>query len=225
MPAVQRAGQRLRPGRAHDQRRTSTATSGSSTVRSSGARAPTTPTTACCWPAPTGTCRSTPASRWFALADASAGRRGAAAAPDERPCVASTRCSSPTPGSRRTTSSVDPATAGRWPVRRWPTSAGSASMRRARYEVGRGRALREAEAEAAAHFETYRWYPQRAGRVDLVVEHAAATGRRPTIRWPARPSPVCCRCSAPTSGRRSGRPTTGRSAGRRAPRARSASSG
>ncbi|MGZ4784635.1 MAG: acyl-CoA dehydrogenase family protein [Acidimicrobiales bacterium] len=54
---------------------------------------------------------------------------------------------------------------------------GFASMRRARYDIGRGRALREAEAEAAAHFETYRWYPQRAGRVDLVVEHAVATGR------------------------------------------------
>ena len=49
----------------------------------------------------------------------------------------------------------------------------------------------------------------------------AATG----IRWPARRSPVCCRCSAPTSGRRSGLPTTGRSAGRPGPRARSASSG
>ncbi len=54
---------------------------------------------------------------------------------------------------------------------------GFASMRRPRYEVRKGRAPREAEAEAAAHFETYRWYPQRAGRVDLVVEHAAATGR------------------------------------------------
>ena len=36
----------------------------------------------------------------------------------------------------------------------------------------------EAEAEAAAHFETYRWYPQRAGRVDLVVEHARLAGRQ-----------------------------------------------
>ena len=54
---------------------------------------------------------------------------------------------------------------------------GFASMRRSSYAVSSGRALREAEQEAAAHFETYRWYPQRAGRVDLVVEHAAATGR------------------------------------------------
>ena len=39
-----------------------TATSGSSTARSSGARAPTTPTSGCCSPAPTRTCRSTRAS-------------------------------------------------------------------------------------------------------------------------------------------------------------------
>ena len=54
---------------------------------------------------------------------------------------------------------------------------GFASMRRARYEVGQGRALQEAEAEAAEHFATYRWYPQRAGRVDLIAEHAVAAGR------------------------------------------------
>jgi len=37
--------------------------------------------------------------------------------------------------------------------------------------------LEEAEAEARDHFETYRWYPQRAGRVDLVIEHARAADR------------------------------------------------
>ena len=42
---------------------------------------------------------------------------------------------------------------------------------------GAGRAVDEARAEAAGYFETYRWYPQRAGRVDLVVERARATGR------------------------------------------------
>ena len=39
-----------------------------------------------------------------------------------------------------------------------------------------GRALDEARAEADRHFATYRWYPQRAGRVDLVVERARAAG-------------------------------------------------
>lgn len=38
-------------------------------------------------------------------------------------------------------------------------------------------ALEEARAEAAEYFKTYEWYPQRAGRVDLLVEHARAAGR------------------------------------------------
>ncbi len=45
------------------------------------------------------------------------------------------------------------------------------------YAATPGRALDEARAEADRHFATYRWYPQRAGRVDLVVERARATGR------------------------------------------------
>ena len=54
---------------------------------------------------------------------------------------------------------------------------GFASLKRPRFAADRGRALQEAEVEAAIHFETYRWYPQRAGRVDLIAEHADATGR------------------------------------------------
>jgi alkylation response protein AidB-like acyl-CoA dehydrogenase len=54
---------------------------------------------------------------------------------------------------------------------------GFASVKRPTFDVRAGQALREAEAEAAAHFETYHWYPQRAGRVDLVVDHARAAGR------------------------------------------------
>jgi alkylation response protein AidB-like acyl-CoA dehydrogenase len=48
--------------------------------------------------------------------------------------------------------------------------APSASAERA------GRAQREAGAERAVVYEPYKWYPQRAGRVDLVVERATATG-------------------------------------------------
>jgi alkylation response protein AidB-like acyl-CoA dehydrogenase len=44
------------------------------------------------------------------------------------------------------------------------------------YAPGTGRALDEARREADAHFATYQWYPQRAGRVDLVVERAQAMG-------------------------------------------------
>jgi alkylation response protein AidB-like acyl-CoA dehydrogenase len=50
------------------------------------------------------------------------------------------------------------------------------AMSRPRYAAGAGRALDEAHREADAHFETYKWYPQRAGRPDLVVERARATG-------------------------------------------------
>jgi alkylation response protein AidB-like acyl-CoA dehydrogenase len=47
-----------------------------------------------------------------------------------------------------------------------------------------GRATREAGAERAVVYEPYQWYPQRAGRVDLVVERATATGanRDPVVR-------------------------------------------
>jgi alkylation response protein AidB-like acyl-CoA dehydrogenase len=54
---------------------------------------------------------------------------------------------------------------------------GFATMRRRRVDAGAGRALREAAAEADAYFATYSWYPQRAGRPDLVGEVAAETGR------------------------------------------------
>ena len=47
---------------------------------------------------------------------------------------------------------------------------------RSSYSDGTGRALEEARAEAEAHVATYRWYPQRAGRVDLVVERARSAG-------------------------------------------------
>jgi alkylation response protein AidB-like acyl-CoA dehydrogenase len=43
--------------------------------------------------------------------------------------------------------------------------------------VKEGRAMREAAEEAARVSEPYRWYPQRAGRVDLVIPQAKATGR------------------------------------------------
>jgi alkylation response protein AidB-like acyl-CoA dehydrogenase len=49
-----------------------------------------------------------------------------------------------------------------------------ATLRRPSFPVGRGRTLDEAAAEAAAHFATYVWYPQRAGRADLVAERANA---------------------------------------------------
>jgi alkylation response protein AidB-like acyl-CoA dehydrogenase len=51
-----------------------------------------------------------------------------------------------------------------------------AALQRPAYSPSPGRALDEARAEAERHFATYSWYPQRAGRPDLVIEHARAAG-------------------------------------------------
>jgi len=45
-----------------------------------------------------------------------------------------------------------------------------------RYDTAPGRAYEEARAEAEEHFRPYIWYPQRAGRVDLLIERATACG-------------------------------------------------
>jgi len=53
------------------------------------------------------------------------------------------------------------------------------TMRRPKFVQSAGkqsRAVSEAEAEAEEHFKTYVWYPQRAGRVDLVIERAQQHG-------------------------------------------------
>jgi alkylation response protein AidB-like acyl-CoA dehydrogenase len=50
---------------------------------------------------------------------------------------------------------------------------GFATMRRRTYRRDGGRALDEAAAEAEDHFATYAWYPQRAGRPDLLAAEAA----------------------------------------------------
>jgi alkylation response protein AidB-like acyl-CoA dehydrogenase len=53
---------------------------------------------------------------------------------------------------------------------------GFATMRRVRFDVGAGRTLREAQVEADEHAATYRWYPQRAGRADLLAPLASQLG-------------------------------------------------
>jgi alkylation response protein AidB-like acyl-CoA dehydrogenase len=50
------------------------------------------------------------------------------------------------------------------------------ALARPSFKPAGGRAVEEARAEAADYFETYKWYPQRAGRADLVVERARAAG-------------------------------------------------
>jgi alkylation response protein AidB-like acyl-CoA dehydrogenase len=51
-----------------------------------------------------------------------------------------------------------------------------AALRRPDYSPAPGRALAQARAEADQHFATYSWYPQRAGRADLLIAHARAAG-------------------------------------------------
>ena len=55
---------------------------------------------------------------------------------------------------------------------------------RGRSPKGKGRAIDENRAEIAELMEPYKWYPQRAGRVDLIIERAKATGRNtdPVVR-------------------------------------------
>ncbi|GAC1593422.1 MAG: acyl-CoA dehydrogenase family protein [Acidimicrobiales bacterium] len=45
-----------------------------------------------------------------------------------------------------------------------------------------GRTVREATAEAAEYAKTYEWYPQRAGRADLVDEQVRGAGSDPLLR-------------------------------------------
>ena len=61
--------------------------------------------------------------------------------------------------------------------RRRPAHLGQASD-------AQGRIYEEERAEIATAMEPYKWYPQRAGRVDLVLERAKATGRAsdPVVR-------------------------------------------
>ena len=60
----------------------------------------------------------------------------------------------------------------------------SSGARRTAGEEKLGRTRRESEAEAAAYRETYKWYPQRAGRIDLIEGQARAHGRTddPVVR-------------------------------------------
>ena len=74
--------------------------------------------------------------------------------------------------------------------------------------AGVGRTAREANEEASAYAQTYVWYPQRAGRPDLVTEHARAAGRAddPVVRQRAarlmsiERTAVGCRAAAPRAG-------------------------
>src|SRR6516162_4629155 len=85
-----------------------------------------------------------------------------------------------------------------------------------------GRAYDEEREEIRTTMEPYKWDPQRAGRVDLIVGRARATGRS-MIRYCGRRSPRCWRCPR-LRNRPLAAPAQRRSrVGRGAPRALSAS--
>jgi alkylation response protein AidB-like acyl-CoA dehydrogenase len=53
-----------------------------------------------------------------------------------------------------------------------------------RYRGSPGRTVKETLEESEEHFKTYKWYPQRAGRVDLVIDRARHMGANadPVVR-------------------------------------------
>ncbi len=53
---------------------------------------------------------------------------------------------------------------------------GLTTLRMARVPAGGGRCIREAREEAESYAKVYEWYPQRAGRADLVLSQARAAG-------------------------------------------------
>jgi alkylation response protein AidB-like acyl-CoA dehydrogenase len=69
--------------------------------------------------------------------------------------------------------------------------------------MGEGRALDEFRAEQTEVMEPYKWYPQRAGRVDLVIPRAQATGRNtdPVVRQEIARLHCLARASEWTAGR------------------------
>jgi len=85
-----------------------------------------------------------------------------------------------------------------------------------------GRIYAEEREEIRTTMEPYKWYPQRAGRVDLILERARRPGRS-TIRCCSRRSPRCWRCRRPRNGPLAAPERRRSRRGRRAPRAPSAS--
>jgi alkylation response protein AidB-like acyl-CoA dehydrogenase len=65
------------------------------------------------------------------------------------------------------------------------------------------RIYREEAKEIAIDLEPYKWYPQRAGRVDLIIERAKATGRNsdPVVRQEIAKVMIMSRCAEWTARR------------------------
>src|SRR6478752_2266921 len=66
-----------------------------------------------------------------------------------------------------------------------------------------GRIYQEEAKEIAIDLEPYKWYPQRTGRVDLVIERAKETGRNldPVVRQEIAKLMTMARCAEWTARR------------------------
>ncbi len=89
------------------------------------------------------------------------------------------------------------------------------ALRAGAYGSASGRTLDEARAEAAEHFAPYVWYPQRAGRVDLLVDraHAAEVANDPLIRQEAARAWIHHRVGTWTADRARAKRAVGRQPG------------
>ncbi len=88
---------------------------------------------------------------------------------------------------------------------------GFATMRRPQFDRAAGRTVSEAAAEAEEYFATYAWYPQRAGRPDLVAD--LARGRGPSARQSAAALHALARANEWTARRAAAARAAGRPPG------------
>jgi len=88
---------------------------------------------------------------------------------------------------------------------------GFATMRRPQFDRAAGRTVSEAAAEAEEYFATYAWYPQRAGRPDLVAD--LARGRGPSERQSAAALHALARANEWTARRAAAARAAGRPPG------------
>ena len=70
---------------------------------------------------------------------------------------------------------------------------GFGSLKKPRYTEAKSRVIDEAKAESQEHFKVYSWYPQRAGRADLIEEHARKSNVKLT-QSSAKKSPNFFQC-------------------------------